>query len=584
MNDPGGCAPSVKRSVFHRSMQALILVLATGYFVFCVWNSAWLEPLPIQRYYVLTLILCVFGMVAFACGRLSFALFLSGTLFFGLKFIAVMKERYMESALMPADFIYYVHDSLIDTLAQYPQLIKLIVGICIAALLLPWLIWRFDIRLLPKLRCWWPHSAVRLLGVFTFALGILWTLQPAGPFATVYETTLWSRISDGTNLTNFFVNIQSLRPRLPAMSDAATAQRLWGDTATKEKPVIGTISTRPDIVQVLEESTFDPTILTACTRPECKVALFQPDQHTVASGPLRSHTFGGATWLGEFAMLSGMPHKIFGPAGVYAPFVLAPRLRESLPLHLRQLGYLTIAVYPVGGNFLDARNAYRSYGFDKFYDVHDLGLKEWQSTDSEIFAAAKKVYDVNRKSGQPIFLVILTLEQHGPHNSTPLTDLPEPFKQGLKADLTADEDLNLSTYLSRLSASNAGMKQLEQDFLHRPQPTVLMHFGDHQPSFNGLIGKMAHKLPVSLEPYANTVTYFMLKSNFDSPALPQYPVTDIAYIPSMVLRAARLPEGSYFTALARLQTLCNGLYIDCKNEALLKSYHAWTFNNLQVYK
>ena len=574
----------MKQSVYRRSLQALLLLLAVGYFFFCVWNSAWLEPQTVEQNYILALTACVVGVIAFACGRLSFALVLGGTLFFGLKFISVMKLRYLESPLMPADFIYFVRDSLLETLKQYPHLLGLLVAVCLVVPLLLWLIWHFDVRFLSRVRHGWLHAGLRLAGTVACALAMWWCLQPTGPFAPVYNAGLWNKLSDNAHLTNFFVSIHDMSPELPAMGSEATAKQNWAATAT-EAPASPTASDEhPDIIQVLEESTFDPSNFTGCTIPQCRVKMFQPDQYTRAHGPLRTHTFGGGTWVSEFSVLSGMPQDIFGPAGMYAPFVLAPRLRDSLPLLLKRLGYQTIAVYPVAGNFLNARNAYKAYGFDKFYDARDLGLKVWHTSDAEMFAAAKKVYDENRKPGQPIFMMILTLEQHGPHDTRPLKDLPAPFNQGLLPNLPADQELNLSAYLARLQDSDKGMDQLEQDFLHRPQPTVLMHFGDHQPSFSGLIRSMPRTLPPALEPYKNNLTYFMLKSNFAGPALPDYPMLDIAYLPAMVLRAAGLPEDPYFSALGSMETRCNGLYEDCPDKSLLKSYYAWTFEQLHVFQ
>ena len=62
----------------------------------------------------------------------------------------------------------------------------------------------------------------------------------------------------------------------------------------------------PDIVAVLEESTFDPKLLKMCTLPECKRKMFEADGRTRAHGPLVVHTWGGGTWTSEFALMSGM--------------------------------------------------------------------------------------------------------------------------------------------------------------------------------------------------------------------------------------------------------------------------------------
>ena len=91
-------------------------------------------------------------------------------------------------------------------------------------------------------------------------------------------------------------------------------------------------------------------------------------------------------------------------------------------------------------------------------------------------------------------------------------------------------------------------------------------------------------MPLPLQPYRDYLTYYMIKSNFDGPALPSYPMLDIAFLPSMVLQAAGLPKDPYFSAETVLRTRCNGLYDDCRVPGLIESYHAWTFGRLHVYQ
>ena len=334
----------------------------------------------------------------------------------------------------------------------------------------------------------------------------------------------------------------------------------------------------------LEESTFDPSYFNGCDVPECHVAMLQTDAQTRSHGFMRVHTWGGGTWMSEFAALTGMPHDIFGPAGMYAPYVLAPHVRDSLPLQLQRLGYLTIAVYPTNGNFLNGRNAYKAYGFDRFFDAQDLKLDEWEETDAQMFDAVKRAYAMVKKPGQPVFVMVLTLNQHGPHDTDPLSTLPLPFSQNPLKTLPDKQALNMVTYLARLHDSDTAMTQLEREFLARPEPTLLLHFGDHQPSFSGVIREMGRSVPEGAQPVQNYLTYYMLKSNFDGPPVPSYPVLDIAYLPTMVLQAAGLPADPYFSALLALRDKCNGTYVDCKQPELLESYHAWIFKKLHVYE
>jgi phosphoglycerol transferase MdoB-like AlkP superfamily enzyme len=560
----------------------VVSLCALVFFAVCVGATALQEPKALQQGFILALMLCTFGALLFAFARFATALVVSGALFVALKFLAVLKLQYLEESLMPSDFIYYAGTSLLDTLRHYPHLYALGIGICLLVPPLLWLIWRWDWRVHAGLRSWFGFG-LRAGGIALCALAFWVCMLPNGPFAYVHDRGVWEKLSDDAQLTNFFVNFDDAKVHLPAMASDAAAEQQWGSTAAGEPGT--THPPYPDIVQVLEESTFDPSIYTACSAPECSsVGMFQADARTRGTGVLRTHTFGGGTWVSEFATLTGMPQDIFGPGGMYAPYVLAPHVRDALAMQLRRLGYLTIAIYPTEGSFINGRNAYKSYGFDHLYDVNELGLDEWEETDKQMFDAAKRVYDKVKKPGQPVFVMILTINQHGPHNDLPLDKLPPPFNGGQLKGLSAAAEINFSAYLSRLHDSDQAMRGLEHDFLDREQPTVLMHFGDHQPSFEGMIRGMSRTLPTALQPYRDYLTYYMLKSNFAGAPLPTYPMLDIAFLPSMVLQAAGLPKDPYFSALTVLRTRCNGLYDDCTMPGVVDSYHAWTFGRLHVYQ
>ncbi len=565
-------------------MTALVLLLAIGFFGFCVWNSALLELLPIQQAFIFCLIVGVAGVIGFATGRIGLALAASGALFFALKFIAVMKLRYLATQLLPTDFVYFARESLFETLKQYPNLYAMLLGTSVALPVMLGLLWRFDLRFLPPLRRGLRSIGLRLAGIGLSVLGLWWCLQPGGPFSSVYQSDVWSTEFRKSQLSSFFVGIDKMTTLLPERSDAETAARDWATSSMSADTGTDVTTTRPDIVLVLEESTFDPRDLAACDIAQCQVDLFAPDADTRGHGPLRVHTFGGSTWVSEFSVLTGLPQTLFGPNGVYAPFILAPRFQETLPRQLRRLGYQTIAVYPMSGNFVNARNAYQAYGFDQFLDATDLGIEEWHTSDAQMFAVAKKVYEKRKRPDQPVFLMILTLEQHGPHDGRALKELPPPFNQTLLPNLPTTEALNLNTYLASLHRSAEAMHGLQKDFLQRPQPTVLVHFGDHQPAFGGLIPRMQRRLPSSLQDEKDYITYYMIKTNFDSRPLPEYPLLDIAFLPSMLLDAAGLPQGAYFSASSLLRERCAGRYDACPDSALMASYHAWVFDRLGIYR
>jgi hypothetical protein len=171
---------------------------------------------------------------------------------------------------------------------------------------------------------------------------------------------------------------------------------------------------------------------------------------------------------------------------------------------------------------------------------------------------------------------------------TSLAELPAPYDRPLfpgklaPGNKALDDwlNLNLTNYLQRLSLSDAAMTKLESLLRHDNRPALLLHFGDHQPSFDGAINVLAKSVPPQV-PDPQYVTYYMLKG-FNLPIRREdYPVLDIAYLGSLLLDAADLPRSPFFIANTLLRDRCHGHDLDCRNAALRESYRAWVFGKLR---
>lgn len=535
-----------------------------------------------------TTIECVFaflilaGLVLFAIaasGRVAFGLFAGSLPMLLLVIAANLKFQYLSTPLLAPDLLYYANAEIAQTLLRYPFIIAAVAIALVSVPLLLVLLWRGDSR--PK-RTVAVRSA-RAFGVVAAFVLLALTLYPRGPFASVYDKGMWEAMNDKSFVTDFVVSIRNAHVSEPSFSLADATRDDWHDLAAG-----GSADRRkPDIVAVLEESTFDPRMLTACTSKLCDVGMFRPDANTIAHGWMNVHTWGGGTWTSEFAFLSGLPHTLFGPAGIYAPFNLAPRIRYTLPRLLDADGYRTVGIYPTDGDFMNGRDAYADYGFDAFYGGRQLKL-DWGATDAQVFAALQRVFKMEKAKagGKPLFVFVLTLYEHGPH-MTPFKEMPAPYDKPLfpgklAPGNTALDDwlnLNLTNYLQRVSMSSVAMTQLESFLRHDDRPVLLLHFGDHQPSFDGAINALAKTVPPQV-PDPQYATYYMLKG-FNLPIRREdYPVLDIAYLGSLLLDAANLPRDPFFVANTLLRDRCDGHDLDCRNAALRDSYRAYVFGNL----
>ena len=172
--------------IVFRSLRAGAVLTGAGlFFVACVWLTAGAEPVGQQQMFVLSLMLCTLGVLTCVLARPATALVVSGGLFAALKFISVLKLRYLDSALMPSDFIYFAGTSLVDTLRHYPHLYALGIGLCVGVPVLLWLVWRGDVRWW-RGRRWWVALALRGGGAALFALAFWVCLLPQGVFAQIH--------------------------------------------------------------------------------------------------------------------------------------------------------------------------------------------------------------------------------------------------------------------------------------------------------------------------------------------------------------------------------------------------------------
>jgi hypothetical protein len=141
--------------------------------------------------------------------------------------------------------------------------------------------------------------------------------------------------------------------------------------------------------------------------------------------------------------------------------------------------------------------------------------------------------------------------------------------------------LNLGNYLYRLDGSDAAITHLEKSLLDSDRPTVLFHFGDHQPSFEGAIRELKKITPAAVSD-PNFVTYYMLKSNFKPARNYDYPALDISFASGLILDVAGVKKDDFFAANALMRERCEGFYLNCTDKRVLHAYQNYVFHELGV--
>jgi hypothetical protein len=386
-------------------------------------------------------------------------------------------------------------------------------------------------------------------------------------FQAMYEM---QHVGGLVNRLNVFFNNRSVEATLPAMQ----AQTRF--VATGQSSAAPASGVRPDIFLVLEESTFDTTLIRDCRPVDCDNAMLHPLSTATRTqqGPLLVHTTGGGTWLAEFAIMSGLDWRIFGRGGAYAPVSLAPRMHASLPLQLRALGYRTVAVYPTDGNFLSAQSAYGYYGFDEFYAARDLHLPDdWQVTyDHVVFDKALQMAQ-RTDDPRPVFVFVLTIRNHGPHGQGKVP-VPPAFRS-----IEQKKGAALADYLARMRDSSTDFTRLADQWLKATRPRVIAWFGDHQPEAAWDFTEHPELIfrdrvaPNASAKQLQYLTQYQFSANFgEREKQVARDAMDIAYLGAQLMAFAELPLDSATSAAHEMARQCNGLLIDCADRALVNDY------------
>ena len=234
----------------------------------------------------------------------------------------------------------------------------------------------------------------------------------------------------------------------------------------------------PDIVCVQSESFFDPRIYYDCIKPSVLSGFDQVCQQALSYGSLSVPAWGANTIRTEAAFLSGVaPHAMgvnqFSP---YRHFLKNPQ--TTVAHQLKAIGYETVCVHPYPASFYQRDKLYPQLGFDCFIDIEAFDSKDKVGQYIGDHALTEQVRQLLSNRSGPIFIYIITMENHGPlHLEKPTDGDMERFY--VDRQPVGCEDL--SVYLRHLHNADRMAVELTNLLKARNSGGLLCWYGDHVP-------------------------------------------------------------------------------------------------------
>lgn len=358
------------------------------------------------------------------------------------------------------------------------------------------------------------------------------------------------QFKNGT-VTAFLMELQYMSVEKPAGYSENSAKEALASYETAGVP-----ERTPNIIVIMNEAFSDPAVLGDFTTNEDYMpfvhSLLDGAEDTV-SGLLNVSVKGGNTANTEFEYLTGSS-MAFLPYGSIPYQQYIKDETPSMASWLSGFGYRTVAMHPYRAAGWDRNKVYPLMGFDEMYFeefYEDSALIRKYVSDEADYEKLIRIYE-QKEPGEPLFLFNVTMQNHSSY--TDWADY-DNFSPDITVD-GVDSDV-LSAYLSLMKLSDQAIEKLVRYFAQEEEDTVIVFFGDHQPTDSVInpVLKLNGTTSSALSPEEEARRYqvpFFIWANYDIEEESGLN-TSANYLASRTLDAAGLPKPGYFSFLTDLE-------------------------------
>lgn len=332
----------------------------------------------------------------------------------------------------------------------------------------------------------------------------------------------------------------------------------------KEKP--------PHIILIHHESMVPPSLFNGLGYDKQLDRLFSSDNGQ--SYRLRVETYGGASVLTEFSVMTGLSTYSFGGMRQFVQQLMSGKIKETVPKVLAMCGYRNALFYPMLRNFTGADKFFKGVGISEIFDAKSQ--KARRSSERDRFYYDNAVDEIERhvaSSPKPMFTFIETMATHWPYD--------EPFEPHLQVPGgVSGTHPEISEYLRRAWIAKLDLDHLRSE-LERRMPGerfLLVRYGDHHPMATRVLlgyGDGTEAEDVLLD--RNSIgfqTFFAVNGvNYVPEQFWSPPLLDVSYLGTVLLEAAGLPLSDVYKERKKLKQMCDGRSFDCVHRDLVLSFN-----------
>ncbi|HRJ68814.1 MAG TPA: sulfatase [Beijerinckiaceae bacterium] len=499
------------------------------------------------------------ALLAFATRRVLFATFLTVAIIVTIKLAAIAKLQTMNMVLHAYDLVFYLSDwpTVKYLLTEFSDQFLLLAFVLLTVAGLGWVIFRAD-----------PTRARRSLSaavaVAAFAVSVAGVIAMGERRHQQFEY-------QGQFISSFLISWQETLETLwkGQLIDAAHAAA-GPPLAPLER--CNTAFKPPHIILIHQESVFPPSVFANLNYDRSMDPFFR--SHDGQLHKLRVETYGGASNLTEFSILTGLSTRSFGGMRQFLQTVMAGKIREALPHVLERCGYRNVMFYPMLKNFAQTGRFFEGVGLTDIRDKRGQNAPTFNERDAFYYRSALDEMERHfAQSRQPLFTFIETMSAHWPFNFTYAPEMEVPG--GLEG--THPE---MHEFLRRVSIAKIDYDKLKKELARRfpSERFLVVMYGDHQPMSTRMLLNFAENsdsedVVIPPDSIGFHTFYAVNGVNYAPPPLPRHELVDVAYLSTLLLESARLPLPDSYRERRRLLDVCKGRYSDCVHQQEVLAFH-----------
>ena len=271
---------------------------------------------------------------------------------------------------------------------------------------------------------------------------------------------------------------------------------------------------------------------------------------TFIKGNALSSVYGGNTANSEYEFLSGSSMAFVPEGSVLYNGKITEDNSYTLVDFFNDAGYKTVGIHPENPGNWSRSSVYKYFGFDEVYfksDFKGLNAEDYYRKHVSDKAIYDKIINMHetKEEGEKLFTFAVTMMNHGGYDHS-----------YFKPTITVEGDSVASEYLSSVNRADQDLKYLMDYFSKVEEETLIVVFGDHQPTMQGSFTSLymgINGMSTTEDMQRMYTVPYMFWSNFEMDSNINESLTSINYLSTEMLDICGIRKSAFFETIDNIR-------------------------------